>query len=168
LAEAPVTGECTQWASGNNYGTMPNWDTSLVTDMSGRIWGPWTFQGFGNKDTFNGDITKWNTMSLENMYSMFNTNSAFNQDISGWKTSKVTTMREVFRGATVFNQNISGWNTLAVEDMAGMFYGASAFNADISGWNTLAVTTMGDIFNQATAMLNRGCPVNGPPSSCTS
>ena len=35
LAEAPVTGECTDWASGNNYGTMPNWDVSLVTDMSG-------------------------------------------------------------------------------------------------------------------------------------
>ena len=32
---AEVTGECTTWASGNNYGTMPNWDTSLVEDMSG-------------------------------------------------------------------------------------------------------------------------------------
>ena len=37
LAEkgAEGTGECTTWASGNNYGTMPNWDTSLVEDMSG-------------------------------------------------------------------------------------------------------------------------------------
>ena len=35
LEEAPVTGECTTWASENNYGTMPNWDTSLVTDMNG-------------------------------------------------------------------------------------------------------------------------------------
>ncbi len=32
---AEVTGECTTWASGNDYGTMPNWDTSLVEDMSG-------------------------------------------------------------------------------------------------------------------------------------
>ena len=31
LAEAPVTGECTQWASGNSYWTMPNWDTSLIS-----------------------------------------------------------------------------------------------------------------------------------------
>ena len=30
-----ASGECTAWASGNlNYGTMPNWDTSSVTDMS--------------------------------------------------------------------------------------------------------------------------------------
>ena len=27
---AEVTGECTAWASGNNYGTMPNWDLSLI------------------------------------------------------------------------------------------------------------------------------------------
>ena len=35
---AEGTGECTEWASGNNYGTMPNWDTSLVEDMSGYDW----------------------------------------------------------------------------------------------------------------------------------
>ena len=55
---AEGTGECTEWASGNNYGTMPNWDTSLVEDMSGydgefsRLW---------RKSTFDGDISKWNT-----------------------------------------------------------------------------------------------------------
>ena len=32
---AEGTGECTTWASGDDYGTMPNWDTSLVEDMSG-------------------------------------------------------------------------------------------------------------------------------------
>ena len=46
LDEAPVTGECTTWASGNNYGTMPNWDTSLVEDMRGYDGG---YQGFGVK-----------------------------------------------------------------------------------------------------------------------
>ena len=30
---AEANGECTSWASGNDYGTMPNWDVSLVTDM---------------------------------------------------------------------------------------------------------------------------------------
>ena len=55
LDEAPDTGECTAWASGHKYGTMPNWDTSLVTDMSGYDGG---FQGFGDKSLFNGDISK--------------------------------------------------------------------------------------------------------------
>ena len=40
LAESPViaeTGECIDWARSQDvwYGTMPNWDTSLVEDMSG-------------------------------------------------------------------------------------------------------------------------------------
>ena len=58
-AGAEVTGECTDWASGNNYGTMPNWDVSLVTDMSGMTGS--VFQGFGGKSTFNADISKWDT-----------------------------------------------------------------------------------------------------------
>ena len=78
LDEAPVTGECTAWASGNNYGTMPNWNTSLVEDMSGYDGG---FQGFGAKSTFDGDISKWNTEKVTNMGYMFHSASAFNQDI---------------------------------------------------------------------------------------
>ena len=78
LEEAPVTGECTAWASGNNYGTMPNWDTSLVEDMSGYDGG---FQGFGAKSTFDGDISKWDTGKVTNMQHMFWSASAFNQDI---------------------------------------------------------------------------------------
>ena len=33
--------------------TLPSWNTSLVTDMSGYDGG---FQGFGAKSTFDGDI----------------------------------------------------------------------------------------------------------------
>ena len=63
------TGECTAWASGNNYGTMPNWDTSSVEDMSG--WTGSAFQGFGGKSTFDGDISKWDTGKVTTMYRMF-------------------------------------------------------------------------------------------------
>ncbi|CAL6305712.1 unnamed protein product [Bathycoccus prasinos] len=52
---AKYTGECTEWASSNNYGTMQNWDTSLGPDMSmdRNYGGPpsgWAF--------FNGDISR--------------------------------------------------------------------------------------------------------------
>ena len=62
---AEGTGECTEWASGNNYGTMPNWDTSLVEDMSGYTGS--VFQGFGDVSTFDGDISKWNTGKVTDM-----------------------------------------------------------------------------------------------------
>jgi surface protein len=93
LDEAPVTGECTTWASGNNYGTMLNWDTSLVEDMSGYDGG---YQGFGTKSTFNGDISNWNTSQVTNMHAMFFSASAFNHDIGSWNTAQVTDMNICF------------------------------------------------------------------------
>ena len=52
-AGAAVTGDCPIWGASttgiaNNYGTIPNWDTSLVTDMS---------NAFSLKALFNGNIS---------------------------------------------------------------------------------------------------------------
>ena len=93
------TGECIDWARSQDvwYGTMPNWNTSLVTDMSGYDGG---FQGFGDKSTFDGDISKWNTEKVTNMGYMFHSASAFNQEIGDWNTEKVTTMRYMFERAS--------------------------------------------------------------------
>ena len=135
---AEVTGECTTWASGNDYGTMPNWDTSLVEDMSG--WSGSAYQGFGVESTFDGDISKWNTAKVTDMGYMFISASAFNQDIGSWNTAKVTNMRDMFESASAFNQDIGSWNTAQVTDMDAMFAYASAFNQDIGSWNTAQVT----------------------------
>ena len=48
---------------------MPNWDTSLVEDMSGYTGS--AYQGFGDKSTFNGDISKWDTGKVTTMYKCF-------------------------------------------------------------------------------------------------
>ena len=99
---------------------MPNWDTSLVEDMSG--WTGSAFQGFGGKSTFNGDISKWNTEKVTTMYYMFHSASAFNQDIGDWNTAQVTDMRDMFLSASAFNQDIGGWNTAQVTNMRDMFF----------------------------------------------
>ena len=101
---AEGTGECTTWASGNDYGTMPNWDTSLVEDMSG--WTGSASQGFGLKSTFNGDISKWDTGKVTSVFYMFYSASAFNQDIGSWNTAQVTDMRYMFYNARSFNRDI--------------------------------------------------------------
>merc|ERR1712070_615850 len=91
------------WARSQDvwYGTMPNWDTSLVTDMSGYDGS--VFQGFGDKSTFNGDISKWNTEKVTNMQYMFGYASAFNHDISSWTGSAATTAQTgMFTSATAF------------------------------------------------------------------
>ena len=153
LAESAAiaeTGECIVWARSKTvwYGTMPNWDTSLVEDMSGYDGG---VQGFGGKSTFNGDISKWNTGKVTTMEAMFYQASAFNQDIGSWNTGQVTHMGDMFDSASAFNQDIGGWNTAQVTRMGFMFYSASAFNQDIGSWNTAQVTDMEGMFYFASA-----------------
>ena len=53
-------------------------------------------QGFGDRSTFNGDISKWNTGKVTTMYAMFYSASAFNQDIGNWNTAQVTDMNICF------------------------------------------------------------------------
>ena len=147
LSEAPVTGECTDWASQNNHNTMRNWDTSLVTDMSG------TFEGYSQ---FDGDVSGWNTGKVTNMRAMFYAASSFNQDIGSWDTSQVTDMNRMFHSASAFNQEIGTksdgrWNTGQVTDMGGMFQLASAFNQYIGSWDTSQVTDMNKMFESASA-----------------
>ena len=151
LEEAPVTGECTAWASGNNYGTMPNWDTSLVTNMKGYDGDDYeSVRGFADQTKFNGDISKWDTSQVTSMISLFWNASDFNQDIARWDTSRAEHMDWMF-GRTAFNQDVSGWSTAKVTSMWGMFYYASAFNQDIGSWNTEKVTSMRSMFSYASA-----------------
>ena len=104
LGTNPVDGLC----SSSEYGSMPDWDVSMVTDMSGYDTG---YQGFGDRTTFNGDISKWDTKKVTSVFAMFWFASAFNQNIGTWNTEKVTDMRSMFYTASAFNQNIGTWNT---------------------------------------------------------
>ena len=48
-------------------------------------------------------------------------NENFNGDISRWDTSSVNNMNYMFADAVVFNRFISNWNTKVVTDMSNMF-----------------------------------------------
>ena len=169
LTEAPATGECTNWASGNNYGTMPDWDVSEVTDMSGWNNGPTGFHGTMGYQGFNADITRWDTSGLKTMQAMFENTQSFQQDIGVWDTSGVTNMWATFKNSA-FNRDISGWNTSSVTVMKAMFLDNTAFNQDISSWNgTAAETEQLRIFEGATAFqakFSRTNDITGPARSC--
>jgi len=117
---------------------------------------------FARAESFNQDLSNWDTRNVEIMSSMFvgaeNFNhkifqnvenvifmnsmfynaSSFNQDLNKWDTSKVETMYVMFRGAKSFDQNIDSWNVNKVKSMAYMFSG-SAFNQNVSSWNVTNV-----------------------------
>ena len=65
-----------------------------MTDMSG--WTGSAFQGFGDKSTFNGDISKWDTGKVTTMYDMFYPLLRSTKTLGDWNTEKVTDMYAMF------------------------------------------------------------------------
>ena len=71
--ENPNANEFTEVTNGPYYGSIENWDTSLVTNMS---------YIFENQTTFTGNISKWNTSNVTSMDGMFYGASSFNSDLN--------------------------------------------------------------------------------------
>jgi len=136
LSTNPDDGMC----SDSEYGAMPDWDVSQVTNMN---------QAFYDKADFNADINNWDVSNVTNMGGMFYLTS-FNEDISDWDVTNVTIMGGMFDSATAFNQNISAWDVSNVASMGGMFQYAYSFNQDISEWDVSSATAMEYMFYNAT------------------
>ena len=134
----------------NKFIADNDWDrvvTSLVTDMSTLL----------RNQTFNQDISSWDTSNVTNMENLFSSAHAFNQDISAWDVSNVTNMRRMFYDTRAFNQNIGSWDTSNVTNMNLMFGSSNFNNGDASGvssntlnWDVSSVTDMSYMFG--------GCP----------
>tara|TARA_X000000950_G_scaffold268298_1_gene345673 strand:- start:239 stop:1285 length:1047 start_codon:yes stop_codon:yes gene_type:complete len=148
LSTNPVNGMC----SDSEYGAMPDWDVSQVTDMS------YAFVSF---DDFNSDISSWDVSSVTDMHRMFwnssSNSSSFNQDIGNWDVSNVVDMSYMFRDAFSFNQDIGDWDVSSVTNMEYMFAGGTVagtvmtFNQDIGNWNVSGVSNMNSMFAYAFA-----------------
>ena len=93
LSTNSIDGMC----SDSEYGAMPDWDVSGVTDM---------VEAFYNKSDFNADISNWDVSNVIAMNTMFYYASAFNQPIGDWDVSSVTDMSAMFTLAVSFNQPI--------------------------------------------------------------
>jgi surface protein len=130
------------FANAINLTVVPSILPSAVTSISGM---------FDTAESFNQDISGWDTTNVTNMSGMFSGATSFNQNIGAWTTTNVTDMSSMFSYATSFNQNIGGWTTTSVIDMGGMFSDATAFNQNIGGWNTTNVQNMSYMFNSATS-----------------
>ena len=152
LSTNPVDGMC----SGSEYGAMPNWDVSNVTNMS---------EAFEDRSDFDTDITAWDVSSVTTMYQMFRVASSFNQPIGDWDVSSLTYMGSMFAGNSSFNQPIGDWDVSSVTYIWSMFNGASAFNQPIEDWEVSSVTFMSNMFQEASSFnqdISGWCVTNIP------
>lgn len=106
---------------------------------------------FNDINSFNEDISSWNTSSVQKMDSMFASASAFNQPIGIWDTSRVTDMNHMFYSAASFNRPLNKWNTAKVTDLSGMFKEARSHNQSLESWDTGRVQNMAEMFYNAIA-----------------
>jgi surface protein len=126
--------------SDSEYGAMPDWNLSSVTNMG---------NAFSTKTSFNGDMGSWDVRNVTDMSLLFWGATSFNQDIGSWKVRNVTDMISMFYQASLFNQDIGSWDVSIVTNMNTMFYGASLFNQDIGFWDVRNVTVMEGMFDDS-------------------
>ena len=99
------------------------------------------------------DLSKWNTININNMKSLFNGCTSLKSfpDISTWNTSKVTDMGSLFYKCSSLTvlPDISGWNTANVKDMSFMFNQCKSLKImpDISKWNMDKVENKENMFS---------------------
>ena len=134
LATNPVDGLCTN----SEYGAMPDWDVSKVTDMD---------RAFDGRDVFNVDISNWDVSNVTNMSSMFINATSFNQPLNNWNVSNVTNMFQMFTIASVFNQDLNSWDVSSVTNMSSMFFYATSFNQSLNNWDISSVINMQEMFS---------------------
>jgi surface protein len=154
LSTNPVDGMC----SDSEYGAMPDWDVSQVTNMS---------LAFINRSDFNADISTWDVSSVTDMSQMFNYASSFNQPIGSWDVSSVTNMSYMFLDASSFNQPlwedfiVNDWDVSSVTNMSYMFLNATSFNQNISSWCVTNIVSEPNNFSLNSALIESNQPIWG-------
>ena len=99
LTTNPEDGLC----SDSEYGAMPTWDVSNVTNMFGM---------FSLTAAFNQDIGSWDVSNVTNMEVMFYQASAFKQDISSWCVANIDSEPTQFSdNAPLSESNKPVWGT---------------------------------------------------------
>jgi len=102
-------------------------------------------------------MNSWCIGNVTSLRYLFSVKQTFNEDISGWDTSRVTSMEGTFSGASLFSGNqIEFWNVSSVTNLKETFLAASSFDANLSQWDVSSVTTMREMFHRAYKFEGKG------------
>ncbi len=115
------------------YNATDTPNLTQVTNMS---------EMFANADSFNGNLSNWDTSNITNMAQVFNGIDEFQgMGIETWNTQNVASMDNMFASATAFDQNLGNWDISSVTNMENMLDGTAMSNENygntLIGWATL-------------------------------
>ena len=100
-------------------------------------------------------MNSWCIGNVTSLRYLFSVKQTFNEDISGWDTSSVTSMEGTESSLFSGNQ-LETWNVSSVTNMKETFLAASSFDANLSQWDVSRVTTMREMFNRAYKFEGKG------------
>ena len=119
LAEEPIRGICTEYARESEYGILPYWDVSRLTNFI-DIFDLNHLTGCSgvteqSLSRFNPDFSYWNMEKAEDVSGMFRSLPKFEgKGLKFWDVSSATDMTRMFDGCDVFNEPIGLWDTSSV------------------------------------------------------
>jgi len=113
------------------WGEIGTWRTCKITDLSG-----WNGADrlFGNKESFNEGLDKWDVSSVTSLYYTFYA-TAFNQPLNQWDVSNSSRFAYTFIYADSFNQPLDEWDVSNSLDFLGMFASTRNFNQPCLKWS---------------------------------
>lgn len=128
-------------------GSLSNWDTSNVTDMSHMF----------SLSGYNAPLVGWSFGNNAILSSMFQNSLNFNQDISTWDVSKVLQTDRMFKGAAKYNMDMEDMKFTSCVNFYEMFRD-SVFASSVKGWvfSAVAGITLDSMFESATFFLGEG------------
>ncbi|UWD35389.1 BspA family leucine-rich repeat surface protein [Mycoplasma cottewii] len=135
---------------------LNKWDTRNLMNIS---------SAFRDNDSFNTDISNWNTSNVKFFDDVFNGATSFNKPLdsrfisignrffTAWNVSEARAFRRMFLNAKKFNQDLNNWEIGGSRgrhvDMESMFEGAEKFNGKVKDWNVSSVINFKRMFYKA-------------------
>ena len=161
LREDPVYGKCTDFARETDYGIMPQWDVSDITDLNISFSGPRLTPircGLTENSVslIDVDLSYWDVSSVTNMERTFSDLPGYRgRGLRYWDTQRLESLAFTFINSRTFNEPIGSWETSKVVTMIAMFLNCESFNQDLSKFEVSSVTDMREMFGGA-SKFNKG------------
>jgi len=115
------------------WGEIGTWRTCKVTDLSG--WNDDGHRLFGNKESFNEGLDKWDVSSVTSLSYTFLAAKYFNQPLNEWDVSNSSSFYGTFNLADSFNQPLDQWDVSNSNSFAITFSNAGFFNQPLNQWD---------------------------------